>query len=198
MQDRQQARHIRTKRGVALLLTFAAGCVDIIGYLAIYHTFTAHMTGTTVRLGQKSHLWTLARSSERHLCHRRVHGRLDIRRTVIEIGARTRVRSIASITLLLEAGLITAVVPVFGHSSELPVLGLLAMLAAAMGLQTATLTKVGALNVHTTFVTGILDKLAQLLSQLLFLTYDLGHGLSVGAIREKTIQRAQFIGSSGS
>jgi uncharacterized membrane protein YoaK (UPF0700 family) len=28
---------------VALLLTFAAGNVDIVGYLAIYKIFTAHM-----------------------------------------------------------------------------------------------------------------------------------------------------------
>ena len=36
MEDPQPARHTRTKRGIALLLTFAAGCVDIIGYLGFY------------------------------------------------------------------------------------------------------------------------------------------------------------------
>jgi uncharacterized membrane protein YoaK (UPF0700 family) len=35
---------------VALLLTFAAGNIDIVGYLAIYKILTAHMTGDTVHL----------------------------------------------------------------------------------------------------------------------------------------------------
>jgi hypothetical protein len=43
----QHARHISTKSAIALLLTFAAGCVDIVGYLAIYQIFTANMTGAT-------------------------------------------------------------------------------------------------------------------------------------------------------
>lgn len=50
---------------------------------------------------------------------------------------------------------------------------LLGMLAAAMGLQTATLTRVGPLTVNTTFVTGMLNKLAQLLARVLFHSYDL-------------------------
>ncbi len=39
------------KCAVAIILTFAAGCVDIVGYLSAYHVFTAHMTGNpdTVR-----------------------------------------------------------------------------------------------------------------------------------------------------
>ena len=37
---------------VALILTFVSGLVDIIGYLGIYHFFTAHLTGTTVQLGR--------------------------------------------------------------------------------------------------------------------------------------------------
>lgn len=36
---------------MAVLLTFVAGWVDIVGYLAVYHLFTANMTGTTVHLG---------------------------------------------------------------------------------------------------------------------------------------------------
>ena len=50
---------------------------------------------------------------------------------------------------------------------------LLILLATAMGIQTATLTRVGPLTVHTTFVTGMLNKLAQLISHALFRSYDL-------------------------
>jgi hypothetical protein len=66
------------------------------------------------------------------------------------------------------------------------------MLAAAMGLQTATVTRVGLVTVHTRFVTVMINKLAQLPSQAVFLTYDLENGRSVGAIRQRTIRRAQF------
>ena len=39
------------KAVVALLLTFAAGLVDIVGYVGVFHFFTAHLTGTSVQLG---------------------------------------------------------------------------------------------------------------------------------------------------
>ena len=42
-----------------------------------------------------------------------------------------------------------------------------------MGFEIATVTRIGALTVHTTFVTGMLNKLAQLISPLLFRSYDL-------------------------
>jgi uncharacterized membrane protein YoaK (UPF0700 family) len=61
-------------------------------------------------------------------------------------------------------------------------------------VQTATLTRVGSLTIHTTFVTGMLNKLAQLLSHIAFLTYDL-HGGSRHAAgsRVKFIRQAWFI-----
>lgn len=46
-------RHTTPKAIVALLLTFTAGFVDIVGLLTIYQLFTAHMTGTTVHLGEQ-------------------------------------------------------------------------------------------------------------------------------------------------
>jgi len=41
-----------------------------------------------------------------------------------------------------------------------------------MGLQTATLTGIGPLTVHTTFVTGMINKLAQLVSHIAFRLVD--------------------------
>lgn len=37
---------------MALVLTFVSGLTDIVGYMGIFHLFTAHVTGTTVHLGQ--------------------------------------------------------------------------------------------------------------------------------------------------
>ncbi len=184
------ARHISTKAAVALLLTFTAGCVDVIGYLNLFHTFTANMTGETVHLGE--HL------VGRHWANVTLAGGLVaaflmgsiLGRALIEVGSRRRMRSVATWALLLEAILITAVGL---RTSELPPTGALVMLAAAMGLQTATLTRVGSLTVHTTFVTGMLNKLAQLLSHGAFLTYDLLRGRPTADRRSETIRQARFI-----
>ena len=194
MQLAQHARHLRTKTGVALWLTFAAGCIDIVGFLTIYRTFTANMTGATVRLGQNliAGRWPDA-AKVGCILAAFLLGSI-IGRTIIEAGARWRVRNVASATLLLEAALVVAVVPLSNAPARaLRVVGLLAMLAGAMGLQTATLTRVGSLTVHTTFVTGMLNKLAQLLSHAAFLTYDKLRGCQVIEHRRQVVRQARFM-----
>ena len=193
----QRRLHIDTKAMVALLLTFSAGCVDVIGYLALYHAFTAHMTGETVHLAHNIF-------QERWFQVIKAGGVIAAflagsiaGRVVIEFGARRRIRSIASATLLAEAALIAGVIPLAArpHISHSLGLGLLAMLAFAMGLQTATLTRIGSLTVHTTFVTGMLNKLAQLLSQAVFLTYDNSRGKNETDHRRRVLREARFITS---
>lgn len=172
------------------MLTFAAGCVDIVGYLALYHTFTAHMTGVTVHIGQSviegdwSKLWKSSAVLLSFIC-----GSI-LGRVVIEISARSNIQRSATPPLALEAMLIGAVA-VLGtkwHDSMTYVL------AAAMGLQTAVLTRVGSLTVHTTFVTGMLNKLAQLLSNAAFLIADQyrGRNLDLGE-RRKVLRQAYFM-----
>lgn len=189
------------KRILALLLTFAAGVVDIVGYLALYHTFTAHMTGTTVHLGNsliEGH-WPEAIMAGSVVGAFMVGSILG--RTIIEIGARNHFRSIASITLGLEALLLLAFIPLAVHSlavhgsgeSSSTTAPLLAMLAAAMGLQTATLTRIGPLTVHTTFVTGMLNKLAQLISHALYATFDVWRCESEERPQHKTKRRDAWV-----
>jgi uncharacterized membrane protein YoaK (UPF0700 family) len=176
------ARHRRSKSAIALVLTFIAGFVDIAGLFTIYDVFTAHMSGNTVRLGE--HLlqrnWTGALITAAVL-GAFVFGSI-VGRIIIEIGARASIRSIASASLAIEAVLFITVVVLGAHTprklgdikDSLPaVILLLALLAIGMGLQTATVTRIGALTVHTTFVTGMLNKLAQLISHWLFHSYDL-------------------------
>lgn len=164
------------KSAVALLLTFVAGFVDIIGYLAIYHLFTAHVSGTTVHLGHNLALrnWTTAAMSASVVSG--FLGGSIVGRAVIEAGARLRFRRVASVNIAAEAALLGAFLPLAGSLTGLAsrerVCVLLGVLAIAMGLQTATLTRIGALTIHTTFVTGMINKLAQLVSHILFYTYD--------------------------
>lgn len=175
----------RPKLVVALFLTFASGLVDIIGFLGIYHLFTAHVTGTTVHLGSSL---VLRRGTEVSAGLAAVGafflGSL-IGRAVVEAASRRRFRRIASVTLVTEAALLAIVSqatvapsnPQNAAASTPAAYWYLAILAGAMGLQTATLTGIGPLTVHTTFVTGMVNKLAQLVSRIFFRSYDLltGH-----------------------
>ena len=183
MQPQFVARHISTKNAVALVLSFAAGCVDAIGYVAIYKIFAANMTGNTVQLARTSVQTDLAEAAKAAAVLAAFLLGSLIGRSIIEIGSRTKVRSIASATLLLEAALIAAVVPLGGSHPDRSgaVLGLFALLAAAMGIQTATLTGIGPLTVHTTFVTGMVNKTAQLISRIMFRAYDLRRSASANA-----------------
>jgi uncharacterized membrane protein YoaK (UPF0700 family) len=164
------------KAVVALAVTLVAGFVDIVGYLAIYHIFTAHVTGTTVHLGRDlaSRDWAAAAMTGTVVAGFLLGS--VVGRAVIEAGARLHFRRVASINIAAETALLVLFVPLsklltFSNTAQ-EECALLALLALAMGLQTATLTRIGALTIHTTFVTGMINKLAQLLSHVLFYTYD--------------------------
>jgi len=169
----------RAKSAVALVLTFAAGTVDIVGYLAIFHLFAANMTGNTVHVGHYLVIgeWREAAKAGSIICSF-VAGSI-LARSFIEIGSRKRLRSVASFALFIEAVLILSVVwlgPVNqAHAESLSLWAMcwmLSLLALAMGLQTATLTRIGPLTIHTTFVTGMLNKMAQGVSEWLFWLHD--------------------------
>jgi uncharacterized membrane protein YoaK (UPF0700 family) len=159
------------KLAVALLLTFASGVVDIVGYVGVYHFFTAHLTGTTVQLGHglADRDWTNVSVAGAIVCAF-VCGSI-LGRVLIEAGSRRRIRRVASVTLAIEAVMLIVVALSGGKAGTKPYWSL-GFLAAAMGIQTATLTGVGPLTVHTTFVTGMLNKLAQLVSHIAFRAYD--------------------------
>ena len=102
--------------------------------------------------------------------------------------------------MLAEAALVVAFVWIEGSAGNLPgtqtlgtVCGLLALLAGAMGLQTATLTRIGPLTIHTTFVTGMLNKFAQAVSSWLFWVHDEGRKQqSLMAILRRSVGHAAF------
>lgn len=170
----------KRKMAVALLLTFSSGVVDTVGFLGIFRLFTAHVTGTTEHLGQsivfrKEHEVIAASVIVVMFFLGSVFGR-----ALVEAGGRRRFRRIASVTLTIEAAMLVIVVTA-KITTRVPsgpaATGIyLALLAAAMGVQTATLTRVGPLTVHTTFVTGMINKLAQLVSRILFRGYDFLRG----------------------
>jgi len=171
----------KNKFTVAPVLTFSAGMVDIVAYISLYHIFVAHMTGTTVHLGnilvlaQWADFTTSAAMLLSFVC-----GSV-LGRTIIELGSRRHRRTVATITLLMEAALVLIFVwacpAAVSSATPRPVslaeiCVLLALLASAMGIQTATLTRIGPLTIHTTFVTGMLNQLAKSVSQWMFWVHD--------------------------
>jgi len=165
---------------MALSLTALGGFVDAVGYIALFQIFTANMSGNSVHvgmyLGQRNWLNLL-----RPLCAivSYVVG-MGLTRVTVEIAGRAGLRRIASITLAVEALLLA----LFAHATPAMHVGqvvdqhsasyflLVGLLAFAMGVQTATLTHVGALTIYTTFVTGTLTKLTESLTRVLFWVYD--------------------------
>jgi uncharacterized membrane protein YoaK (UPF0700 family) len=175
------------KIAVALVLTFVSGLVDIVGFLGVYRLFTAHLTGTTVHLGQSLVLRNRTDAMAALAIVAAFFFGSVAGRAIIEVGGRRKFRNIASVTLAIEAAMIAFVAEsnlpsehvgalLISSLSHIHLYLYVAILAGAMGVQTATVTGVGPLTVHTTFVTGMVNKLAQLVSRISFRTYDFLRG----------------------
>jgi len=174
---------------VALLLTFTAGYVDIVGLLTIYKLFAAHVTGTTVRLGEQllHHNWKAAEAPIT-IVFAFLIGAV-IGHIVIEVGARHSIQRIATPLFAAEAALLVGLIVLHARilepgDSQRIAAGSLAMLASAMGLQTATLSKIGPLTIHTTFVTGMINELAQLVGRWISQIYQLLRNASQPHLRK--------------
>ncbi len=160
---------------VAAVLTWIAGYVDAVGFISLGHIYTANMSGNSVSLGiggASQNWFEAARRIWPVIMY--VTG-LVFCRILIQFGARQRIRTIASITLSCEIALL---LPVYlGHlrppsvASELS-FGYIALLAAAMGVQNATLTHFSALKIHTGFVTGTLVMFAEQFAKCLTWLFD--------------------------
>jgi uncharacterized membrane protein YoaK (UPF0700 family) len=159
------------KSSLALVFAWIAGFVDAVGYLTLYRLFTAHMSGNSVGLGvdiaQSQWLDALHRTTP--IAAYMVAATLGA--VIIETAYRRAVRSTASIVLTVELASLVAATVV--GSRNLVGAGLdtsrggayfvvAALLAAAMGLQSVTLRRVGGRTVRTNFVTGILTNLAEM------------------------------------
>lgn len=168
------------KVAVALCLTSIGGFVDAVGYIALFQIFTANMSGNSVHLGMylANRDWA---GFLRPACAVASYvSAMIITRVAVQVAGRRRVRSIASLTLAVEALLLL----LFARATPAMHLGqvadlqssayftLVAILAFAMGVQTGTLTHIGALTVYTTFVTGTLTKFAESFTRALFWAYD--------------------------
>lgn len=191
---------------IAGLLTWIAGFVDAVGFLAIGGIYTANMSGNSVAIGihgwEQNWIETARRAWPVAIY---VLGLLSAR-ILLEIAGRERVRSVAAIAFGIE---IAALAPAtFAHAlskSEMQsplAFGLIALLAFAMGIQNATLTHFSSLTLHTGFVTGTLLKMAEQFVKYLTWSFDQlrQEHVTVGRLLRSTgsqqdFQRAALLGS---
>lgn len=170
------------KAVIAVALSWGAGVVDIVGYLSLHHAFVAHMTGNTV----SSVLYGLDRNGP-ELLHRAApipafFLGLLAGEVILESGKRRGRKHLAARALGLEAFCLAAFVALgllrsgasdnFPETSTPTFVLLVGLIAVAMGVQSASLRKIGALTIFTTFITGTLTKLADDLACYLFWLRD--------------------------
>jgi len=153
-----------------LLLASLGGFVDAVGFLALFQMFTAHMSGNSVWLGASfgSGDWRLGLH---HLfpIPLFILG-VALGTIVVELARRGRLRAPFVPALIIEAALLTAfmllgsacmVEGAIRPSAVWTFYLLAALPALAMGMQNTTLRTVAGLAVHTTYVTGVLQTLAE-------------------------------------
>jgi uncharacterized membrane protein YoaK (UPF0700 family) len=176
----------KPKAWIAITLTWNAGFVDAAGYLLLFHIYTAHMSGHSVALGTYSaqYEWRTALLQNGWPVLTFVLA-LFFASLINEAGWRRHLKSVSSITLGLETSMLAAFIffaPRFivpgGIKDQPPIVFglLLPLLTMAMGLQTSSLMRVGGLSLYTTYVNGILAKLADATVEYLYWFYDRTRG----------------------
>jgi uncharacterized membrane protein YoaK (UPF0700 family) len=162
---------------IAITLAWAAGFVDAAVWSVFYHVYTSHMTGNTASFANA----IVERKWNQALQHGWVivpfMAGLLYSAATTKTAHRHGFHSSFSIALLTELLLLAAFVQWGscyldrGHlklPSGVIAYVLLSMPAAAMGLQTVTVTRINGLRVYTTYLTGTLSKFSEAVVDYLF------------------------------
>jgi uncharacterized membrane protein YoaK (UPF0700 family) len=166
---------------IALILTWVAGFVDLLGFVFVYNIYIAHMSGNTVAMA-------------RHLSHDQMleairHGwpimvfviGMIFGSVIFEAQMRDMIRIPVPATLALETILLAIFLYTGSGVNFQPNIPpqpaakyylVVALLTLAMGLQNVTIRKVGGLNIYTTFVTGTLVRFAESAAEFIFWIHD--------------------------
>jgi uncharacterized membrane protein YoaK (UPF0700 family) len=195
----------RAKAWPAILLAWVAGFVDAVGYLTLFKLFTAHMSGNSAALGAY-----LGQGHWSEAFHRAFPIPLFVLGVALgagltEIAVHRGVRSPFSIALGIEAMLLLLFMLLGNRELRAGTLRrdmgwvlypLASLPSLAMGLQNATLRRVGSEHVRTTYITGMLTDMAESGVKYLFWlgAEARGRGMAgfVGALRRSSRQTSWF------
>lgn len=150
---------------MSVVLAIIGGFVDAAGYLALFHLFTSHMSGNSAASGAFAGV-----GQWREALHRAfpipcfVVG-VILGAAITEVAMRRKFRSPFALALLVEA-LLLLLCMLMGNalfvngaivrSARWQFYSLVALPAVAMGVQNATLRRVGRLHVRTTYISELL------------------------------------------
>ncbi len=187
------ARKVREQCCLALALACVGGFVDAVGYLTLFHLFTAHMSGNSIALGVHVGEGDWADALHRAFPIPLFVAGVMLGAAVGEALVRAGVRSAFAFTVGLEILLLLAFMA-WGHpyyheggirpESAWAFYLLAALPALAMGVQSATLRRVGNVHVRTTYITGMLTNFAEEAVRYLFWLRDRRrqHGVRLGTL----------------
>lgn len=154
----------------AWTLAWAAGGVDAVGYLTLFHLFTAHMSGNSAAMGAEVGRGAWTEGFRRLFPIPVFVAGVALGAVVTETGLRRKAVRPLLPTLGLEVALLAGFL-FWGHALQgqrelhAPAgpayYGLAALPALAMGVQNAALRRVGKVNVRTTYVTGMLTNFTE-------------------------------------
>lgn len=159
---------------------WAAGFVDAVGYLSLRRLYTANMSGNSVSLGIQAARWNFPEALRHGWPILMYVMGLGAGATVTEFQKRRGVRSLSALPLASEILMLSAFALLggrvltageFRQSSQIYYV-LVSLAACAMGIQNVAITRLGALSVSTTYVTGTLTKFAEASVHYLFWLHD--------------------------
>ena len=199
----KQTPQVSEKAWLALVLALTAGCVDAVSYLVLWKVFTAHMSGNSV-----ASVVSAGTGERLHALHRAfaipmfVLG-VAVGAALSEMLARSGVRRVFTVAVTLEAGLLLVVLLWGGSFLQDNVVPaepawrfylLVALATLAMGVQNATLRRVGGVTVRTTYISGMLTNFAEQSVQYLFWLRDHwgAHRGHLGVLFRLSRQQASF------
>lgn len=157
--------------------------MDATGWMLLSHIYTSNMTGNSISMAVQWLNGNWAAAAERawpvlvFVCG------LLLGAIVTEFMVRRGLKSFSAANLTIELVVIGAFIVAarpFYNAGEIHASGwnfnlLVAFLALGMGLQNQTITRIGALAVHTTHVTGTLTKFGEDTAEFLFWLHDRSH-----------------------
>jgi uncharacterized membrane protein YoaK (UPF0700 family) len=156
-------------------MSWSAGFIDAVSYLELNRIYTSHMTGNTATFA--SNVWKgdwheAIRFGWTIVCF--LIGLL-ISALMTHAERRQGIRSAFAAALGLEVLLLVLYIWL-GQEPFTPEAVLIFLPAAAMGIQTVTVTRIGTLRIYTTYLTATLSKFSEAVAQYLFWFWDRTRG----------------------